>query len=255
MFLRQVDRRHFGRVRGVSMSKHYRIAAGGAALAMAATAAPAQATTTFAQFLQAVPNARIFVYTNVNSGGTKAKLSTIAASNTVLISDLGSLASPSVARINLVGTATALPTVGVDIGQLFSGTLTFTLLSPQLGLNGMSTKALKVTFANALLLAPPGGAAPTLQASSGSGSTISYESDFADLSGALTEDFALSFSGASTPLVMAGGRLPNFRVSGSGTFAAVLPVPEPASWALMMTGFGATGMALRRRRRMIPCFA
>ena len=29
-------------------------------------------------------------------------------------------------------------------------------------------------------------------------------------------------------------------------------VPEPASWMLMLTGFGAAGTALRRRRRLLP---
>ena len=34
-----------------------------------------------------------------------------------------------------------------------------------------------------------------------------------------------------------------------GTGAAVAAVPEPATWAMMLIGFGAMGVALRRRRR------
>lgn len=34
-----------------------------------------------------------------------------------------------------------------------------------------------------------------------------------------------------------------------------IAVPEPASWALMITGFGLTGAALRRRRQMAPARA
>lgn len=216
---------------------------------MAAIGSPAQATATFAQFLQVIPHARIFTYTNVTSGPISAKLGTIAASNTVLVSNLGSLASPTLARINLVGTATALPTVSGDIRQLFSGTLTFTLLAPQVGMSGLSTNALDVTFVDAaLLVAPATASAPTLQASSGSGSAITYASDFADLSGTTSQDFSLSFSGASVPLFISGSRLPDFRVSGSGTIAAVLPLPEPASWGLMLGGFAAIGLALRRGR-------
>jgi hypothetical protein len=30
---------------------------------------------------------------------------------------------------------------------------------------------------------------------------------------------------------------------------AINPVPEPATWALMLLGFGGIGMALRRRRK------
>lgn len=39
----------------------------------------------------------------------------------------------------------------------------------------------------------------------------------------------------------------NARLDASPIVAA--PVPEPASWALMIMGFGATGVAMRRRRR------
>lgn len=216
-------------------------------------ASPASATTTFAQFLQAIPNARIFTYTNVNSVGTKATLGTVGGSNIVVVSDLGTLASPTLATISLVGTSSVLPTVGSSISQLFSGSMVFTLLAPQLGLSGWSTNALKVTFTNAALLAAPGGAAPTLQSSAGS--TITYDSDFADLTGVTSEDFSLSFSGSSVPLSMIGSRLPNFRVSGSGTFAAVIPVPEPASWGLMLVGFGLAGATLRTARRRSAAFA
>ena len=210
---------------------------------------PAHATDTFAQFVQLFPKARIFTYTNTN-GGIKAKLGTLSGSDAVLVSNLGSLVSPSVTVVNLTATATALPVVGADVTQLFSGSLTFTLLAPQLGLSGWSTNALTVTFTNAVLDAAIGGGAATLQANSGSGSTISYMSDFADLTGATDEDFALSFSGASTTLAIAGSRLPNFRISGTGTFAATLPTPEPASWSMMVGGFGLMGALMRSRRSM-----
>ncbi len=213
-------------------------------------ASPAQATDTFAQFAQIFSSARIFTYTNT-SGGTEAELGTVAGSNTVLISDIGLLASASFAKVSLVGTASALPTVGITISQLFSGSLTFTLLAPQVGLSGPSVKALTITFTNAALLASPGGSAPTIQASSDAGSVITYASDFADLSGTTSEDFALSFSGASLPLIVVGGRLPDFYVSGSGTFAAILPAPEPATWSLMLAGFGAVGGTMRRRKAAV----
>lgn len=42
--------------------------------------------------------------------------------------------------------------------------------------------------------------------------------------------------------------------SQDATFAATItaPVPEPTTWALMIVGMGATGVALRRRKRTAP---
>jgi len=111
-----------------------------------------------------------------------------------------------------------------------------------------------VTFVDAAFETPPGGGAPTLQADSTAGSVITYASDFADLSGTTAEDFALSFSGASQALNLTGGRLPNFSFSGSGTFAADLPIPEPASWTLMLAGFGIMGGVMRSRRKTTAIF-
>jgi hypothetical protein len=227
--------------------------AAAAVAGMVVIASPAQATVTFAQFLQAIPNAPIFNYSNVNSGGFKAKLGTAPGSNTVLVSELGSLASPSLALVSLVGNSTALPTVGANIQQLFSGSLTFTLLAPQFGMSGWSTNALTVTFTDAVFYASAGGHAPTLDANSGSGSTITYMSDFADLSGATDQDFSLSFSGASSPLSIAASRLPDFHVSGSGTFAAAF-VPEPGSWSMMLGGFSLMGLLMRSRRKAAAIF-
>lgn len=41
-------------------------------------------------------------------------------------------------------------------------------------------------------------------------------------------------------------------ISGPASFyAAAAPVPEPATWGLMLLGFGAMGLTLRRRRRPV----
>ena len=74
-------------------------------------------------------------------------------------------------------------------------------------------------------------------------------------------DFALVGSGASAGAARAsvdpaltnvtGTRsLNSFRVSTSGTFAAS-DVPEPASWALILVGFGAIGVATRGARKPV----
>ena len=50
---------------------------------------------------------------------------------------------------------------------------------------------------------------------------------------------------------------PNYNgsASGIGNPVAVVPVPEPATWAMMIGGFGLVGGALRRRRRAVMSFA
>ncbi len=54
-------------------------------------------------------------------------------------------------------------------------------------------------------------------------------------------DSAIEFSGLIDGLTISDGGVPGD--------ASVTPfVPEPATWALMLTGFGLTGHALRRRR-------
>jgi hypothetical protein len=44
-------------------------------------------------------------------------------------------------------------------------------------------------------------------------------------------------------------------LNSSGPLAAAAPVPEPASWALMIFGFGAVGGSLRLRRSMVAAAA
>lgn len=51
---------------------------------------------------------------------------------------------------------------------------------------------------------------------------------------------------------------PNYSYSTAaafGAFAALAPVPEPATWAMMIAGFGIAGAALRRRARASVTFA
>ena len=57
------------------------------------------------------------------------------------------------------------------------------------------------------------------------------------------------------PTAVVGGRLTDFRAVSQGQFAADLltggggGTPEPATWAMMLVGFGAIGLAARRRAK------
>ncbi len=94
-----------------------------------------------------------------------------------------------------------------------------------------------------------------------------------DLAGFAPGIYYLGFDQFGTHSILAGGILQGFdystQVNQFGTYTLTLtgtgggggvaidhpprgPVPEPATWALMILGFGAAGAALRRRRNPAP---
>lgn len=66
-----------------------------------------------------------------------------------------------------------------------------------------------------------------------------------------TESFAISnvpiISGAPNEISVSGLSRGNGSYGGNATF--IPAVPEPATWAMMLLGFGAIGFSMRRRRR------
>jgi len=65
-----------------------------------------------------------------------------------------------------------------------------------------------------------------------------------------SEEFALNLLGV-TPAFGAkpGKALKSFRANGGGNFSLeILSVPEPATWTMMLMGFGGMGAMIRRRR-------
>jgi hypothetical protein len=98
---------------------------------------------------------------------------------------------------------------------------------------GTSTLNATVTFGKLL----SNGGVTVLQQVNGSGNSISFTTGTLD-PGAI---YRLSFN-SNYP---AGGGV----TTGNGSFYAAAAVPEPATWGLMLLGFGGMGMVLRRRRR------
>lgn len=56
-------------------------------------------------------------------------------------------------------------------------------------------------------------------------------------------------AGFNNTLTVSGQNTGNSAFSGTLVFANVPAVPEPATWGMMLLGFGAIGASLRRRRR------
>jgi hypothetical protein len=215
------------------------------AFGMGLSMAPAQAaSTTFAQFFQAIPSEKVFNYNDLS--GAPAASFTAGGSYTILSATyLGII--PMLTTVNLNATAAAAPVFsGTTVTQAFSGTLSFTRVIPG------PANALTITFTNAIFSAQQNTEAPTLSADDHLGATIFYSSDFADLSTVINKNFSLSFSSASTPLTFDFGlqQLPSSQLSGVGTFAATA-VPEPSTWAFMVIGVAAIGMSLRSRRTTV----
>jgi hypothetical protein len=105
------------------------------------------------------------------------------------------------------------------------------------------TNYLTVSFSNAVLTGTLGGSSGSFLASSPSSDFV-VTSDILDLSAFVLHSFSISFSGLTPPF---DGETSANRASLTGGFAGA--VPEPASWALLIAGFGMVGMAARRRRQ------
>ena len=133
---------------------------------------------------------------------------------------------------------TGLSMMGSAFQQYFDGSMSFTSV-----VGGKNL--LTINFTNAVFNASSGAFSFTVNGNSMTG-TASYTSDvFATGS---TNDFAVSGSGTSTGIALAGlqpGRtLRTFNASTSATFSTV--IPEPAALALF--GFGIVGLGFARRR-------
>jgi hypothetical protein len=233
------------------------------AVVLAASAVPAHAATeTFGQFIQKTPSARLFSYTNQDSGANKK--AEIKGTDIPVYFLLGLAGLPadltglqdahlSVDFVSNLGTTGSGTSRVQMFDSLTSGSISFIRDTAAGEGDGTKTNLLTVSFSNAELDASQGNGSFTFK--SNTDSVITFSSDFLDFTNVLSKDFSFSFSGASptfsAPLGNSGR---NTSFSGSGTFASdpaplvFGDVPEPASWALMLGGFGLLGMTLRTRK-------
>jgi len=247
------------------------------ALLLAGASVPAQAATTFGQFLQRVPSARLFQYLKQDSGThKKAEIRTTgtATGNTVASIPVYYIMSVPNLPADLVGLQNAHLTVdlisnlgttgtGADRVQLFdtitSGTISVIRDTAAAEGTFARTNLLTVSFTNAELDASNGSGSFTFKTNANS--VISYSSDFLDFSQVVSKDFSFSFSGASPSFsANLGSSGASTRFSGTGTFGSnpeptTIGVPEVSTWTMLFLGFGAVGTVMRAGRRQKDLYA
>lgn len=121
---------------------------------------------------------------------------------------------------------------------------------------GANTLILRGDFTNGTMSGRSGSRDLGFNASNTSpGVTLVYSSDVLDFTQVIDTGFSLSIGALSSAVGRANASsvLNSFRGTISGQFSSdPLPaVPEPASWALMITGMGMVGFAMRRRTRVV----
>lgn len=227
---------------------HLKFAGAVAAFALASVAVPAAAVEpifNYAQFIQS-NSAKEFNFTV--GAGSNAIWATDAAA--VMIAQAFVKAPYSVGQVftgvaNLMATSSdALVWNGVAFEQEnYAGTFSFT---------SGSINVLTISFSGGVFTRTTG-ITPTASLLAECPCGITWSSDVFDLLNPQDYAFALNalagldWTAADKVDPTFMGR--DFTSNGVGTFAAV--VPEPASWAMLISGFGLVGFAARRRRTAV----
>ncbi len=232
------------------------------ALVAAGVATPASAVVTFATFSSATTTRNVRF---ISSEGTSSFISTLnnndstASAVPVVFSILG---APPVLQ-GVASTLTLDATIpsqsgGTDSFSLvgLTGSMVFTANDAVSYLGATGTNLLSVFFSDAALNGTIGGGTGGVTGSTVGGATISFTSDFLDFSGVTASDLSLSLSAIFSSFGNFGtpARLRNFRATLGGQFSsdpAPVLVPEPATWAMLVLGFGLVGVSVRRRRGVV----
>jgi hypothetical protein len=229
------------------------MACGAAALLLAA--APASAITTFADFSPASDISNV-LYTGALDG-TGTITSTAAPVKFSFLNPDGT-SSPITfnALMDLSAiTGTAQVFSGLAILPISAGTIAFTTASAVTYNGHTGTNLLTVTFDGGALTGAMGGSTANYGASTPPYS-VNFTSDFLDFTGSTTRDLALAIDAINPSVGFAFGSSRFNAGTITGNFGSDvstgLPqgtVPEPASWAMMLCGFGLAGSVLRSQRR------
>lgn len=209
----------------------------GALTLVAVPAAAATETTTYLQFFQANNNkvlnvSRVAGVTTFSASGAlvDARVQAFHPDAPFLEQVSFSFSASSSESREIVGD-------GFQV-QGFTGVLSFTTAD--------NRNLLTLQFNDALSASFDGSDAGTFS-SAMPPAVFNFSSDIIDVSNFVGGNFSLAISGLSSPIIDG-----DYSINGNiaGTFAAATQavVPEPAAWALMISGFGMVGFAARRRR-------
>jgi hypothetical protein len=214
--------------------------------------APAHATT-FADYDASNAAANLFWTETAGVGvlSTHAGTLTSFAFLTPALSAVDSV--PALFSLSAVSSAPAQSFPGVTVEPGLSGSFSFSYegASPlHVGSKTFVTGAnlLSGTFSGAEIEGQTGGSTASVQNEIITGGAVSYTSAFTDF--APTGDKALSIELTSvSKFSVSKGELNSFSGVSTGSFASA--VPEPATWAIMLTGFGGLGAAMRSNRKRV----
>lgn len=252
---------------------NFRKAIAAAPIAALFAAMPAQAViVTFASNGAGTP---VYFQNGADTGGsasTGALFSVSAPGNTTPGSVVTSF---SFTNIGIGGLVTNVPATftlnattsspALNVGSFqqsgFSGSFSFTNNAAiQIGdtVYAQASNLLTATFTNANVLV-------SRQGTNGSFTSFNlpatFTSDFVDFGGLSNGEFAFSLSGIS-PILTAPDfpdSLNSFAATSGGSFASdpaptptatIAAVPEPATWAMLIAGFGMAGLGVRRAKRL-----
>ena len=172
---------------------------------------------------------------------------------------LGTLAASF--RFNATATAgSAAQSLGSFVYQpIFSGTFSFTYTGVADLKEGGTTyhtgaNLLSAVFTGGTIEGQTGATSGSATASSSvNGETITYSSDILAFTGTVEQDFAISLSSISRGLAaLPNQALRSFGATTTGSFStdpapSASATPEPATWAMLVTGFGLVGLSRRRQ--------
>jgi hypothetical protein len=229
------------------------MAFGAAALLIAA--APASATTAFANFSSSSNLPDVNYIGALNGSGSITSTAAPVKFN-FLSSDGSANAATFDALMDLSATTgSAQVFSGMAFLPISAGTLAFTTANAVTYNGRTGTNLLTVTFDGGALVGALGGTTANYGASTPP-FNVNFTSDFLNFTGSTSRDLALAINAINPTVGFAFGSTRFNSGTLNGGFGSdvvtSLPqgaVPEPASWAMMLFGFGMAGSVLRSQRR------